>query len=411
MKILLLTYFFDPCNYVGANRVNSLYKYWRRHGHQVTVVCRHWNGRERGWPELTAPTSNSRIQQDHGGEIHYRPWSLPASSPFLPSKLGVLKNWLLGHFSWEQDCSQFESYLIDEIGLSDFDLIVASSPPHNLASLLYRLAPRAPQAKIVWDVRDFLNDVVLGTEPPPPLSSKVQYRALLKYLKRWSTRMHRVTCVVPAFVQLFEKHLDTQVVLVCNGFDEELCRSVRELEPTPASGFTLCHLGTVYPEHEYQTFITAFQQLLERHPESDIRLQCPGLEHIPAVAAEFRRQLGDRVETSGRISKVQALEMGYRSQLLVCFYRNPGCYPVKVFDYLGLHRPILVTPARNPLVRELLHSTQAGRATETVEETLGALEGWVSEFESSGNTLFRGEISEIDKWTQEQRALELIEGL
>src|SRR5688500_10355854 len=45
-KILIVSYYFPPCNIVSAQRAHSFAENFRRHGLHPIIVTRHWTGDE-----------------------------------------------------------------------------------------------------------------------------------------------------------------------------------------------------------------------------------------------------------------------------------------------------------------------------------------------------------------------------
>ncbi len=51
-KILIISYYFPPANYIAANRPKSFVENFKEHGLFPIIVTRHWDGDENGSEDL-----------------------------------------------------------------------------------------------------------------------------------------------------------------------------------------------------------------------------------------------------------------------------------------------------------------------------------------------------------------------
>jgi hypothetical protein len=110
------------------------------------------------------------------------------------------------------------------------------------------------------------------------------------------------------------------------------------------------------------------------------------------------------------------------SQLLVHFKWEDesviGGYSLKIFEYLGARRPILVTGGYGgDVLEELLRRTNTGVCAFTPEQIKNQLMIWYKEYKEKGNVDYTGKETEIMKYSHREMAkrfseiLELITGI
>jgi len=77
--------------------------------------------------------------------------------------------------------------------------------------------------------------------------------------------------------------------------------------------------------------------------------------------------------------------------------------PTKLFDYIGLKRPVLAVAPHDSQIDKFLRFTYAGTVCSSVSEIENILEDWISQFENSGKITFDGNPDRIKMYTREMQ--------
>src|SRR5262245_60326265 len=285
------------------------------------------------------------------------------------------------HIGWKQPALQAVRALMAR---TRFDIVYSTSPPES-AHLVARAIKREFGIPWIADLRDLWSDD--------------HYRQRSQ-AKRWVLRRIEqrtladadvlVTVSEPWRCQLaasYETHA-RRVICVPHGFDAEDYRT----SASRSDRFTITYTGTLDrrfqdPEpffaalgdavgrgqldrdhvrvnfHVFRDNSPDLHALPARYDLAGIVMRCPRLEYRACLAAQQ--------------SSTALLAIQWRS---VAALGNP---PLKVFDYLGARRPILVVGTGDHVLRPLLEETGAGLVARSPAEIARVLADWYAEFRAT----------------------------
>jgi glycosyltransferase involved in cell wall biosynthesis len=230
------------------------------------------------------------------------------------------------------------------------DALLTSSPPHCVQLLGYYLQRRF---KLPW-VADFRDPWITGRTP------KENHRFRLSWESRWERKVIARADIVVANAPLAAQWLQEafpsypgKVRTILNGFDAENVTSV----PAPHSSngtLRILHTGELYAGRDPRPFLDAVQEL-----------QRNGAESLPPICVSFlgrndmgsrrfraeilRRSLDTLVEVGGQVAYDEAIQAMKNSDILLLL-DTPGRrigVPAKLYEYIGVGRPILALAERD----------------------------------------------------------------
>ncbi|KAA9327399.1 glycosyltransferase family protein [Adhaeribacter soli] len=401
-KILLVAYYFRPCNYVGANRANAFADFFAEKGWDVTVVTRAWTGTEKVWEDyLDSQEGEPRIVKEASGvKIHYLPYKafrFPENR-ILASLKTATRN-LTGRFHFELEFDQYQDYIAELIKKEKFNYVLASSPPLTVLKVAAD-ASENTATKLLVDIRDFENDILLYQEPRLSLLRKLQFRVLMMYFQKWIKGAACIFTASPPFTTFIAKKTDKEVFTLTNGFDD-LVSTIRA-EPYPDL-FNISVIGTLYKEANIDTLLEGIELLFRENPSVKIKFNLIGVKALPDVAKRFENVIPEsKLNLTHRVNRSEALEVAARSHVLLLagFDTMKGVYTTKVFEYLGLRKNIIQVPGDGDVVEELLNYTQSGKAPHSAEEFCSVIMDWYREWEQTGKLEFNGIDSRINEYSR-----------
>ena len=195
------------------------------------------------------------------------------------------------------------------------------------------------------------------------------------------------------------------VYTITHGFDPT------EVNSPPASlttKFTITYTGTIYEKHDPSKLLTALQHLILNSSidSDDIEVRFYGHKNVWLdKEIEYYGLLGI-IKQYGLVSRDIAVEKQRESQALLRFkLEDPqelGNYSGKLFEYLAARRPILATGGTKDVDCELLDETKAGVCALTVEDTEKVLEELYREYKLKGKIAYKGEETELNKYTHQE---------
>lgn len=410
-KIILLAYYYFPCNYVASNRPASLARNFAKHGYDVTVVTRHWTGKEKVWSDyMKGDERPIEIKKESNVEIH----SLPIKSFKYPPQplsllLTVYKN-LTGNFNYELQYDSFTPYIDQLLSQQEFDYIVVSTPPHTVLKTGAILAKRFSIPMLV-DIRDFENDILLYRKKRLTWFRQQQHKLLMFYFKKWMKQALTVFTTNVFLTEFIQNKTGSDTFTLSNGFNEELL----ELnEPQSTQNFIITVTGTLYEMANLSVMLDALNLLIQRHPEAHFKFQFIGLLANEPVANLFRAIIPeDKLLLTHRLPQAEALRISSASHVLMVdgFDEMRGVCATKVYEYLGLRRTIIQIPSDRDAVDALLTYTQAGKAPHTAEDAYATIMEWYREWSETHNLSYHGYIERILEFSREKQFEKLLKKL
>jgi glycosyltransferase involved in cell wall biosynthesis len=238
--------------------------------------------------------------------------------------------------------------------------ILTSGPPHSthlIGAWLSRLTG------VPW-AADFRDPLFLSNKPAfladrsSPLLMTLDRKLEEYILARASfvmTTTRRLTD------ELAERHPDwaAKVVTVPNGYDPDDFATVKS---RPGAGFTISYLGTLYGSRNPEPVLRAVASLIAKGSvdRADVSIKLVGdCEHTaagPTRSIVERHGLVGNVQLVPWLPRPDAMEVMAGSHLLLLLAEKQELMiPAKVYDYLGISRPILALTeegATSDLLRE-----------------------------------------------------------
>jgi glycosyltransferase involved in cell wall biosynthesis len=353
-RLLMIIPFFPPIAGGGVYRPLSFVKYLERHGWRTTVVAPRgdafWIRDERLAEQVPPACEVIRTGVMSGQAV--LSWMRRARGQIrAPQKrsfgaFSVVRRLAAGflipdtYIGWYPYAVRAARRVLIR---RRFDAIYSTSPPetsHLVALKLHKLTG------LPWvaDFRDpWMNLYLL--KPPTPLHAKL-HRRLEKLV------CERANAVVTTEWQ--EKLLREQyprlksVHRIPNGFDGTEVASVEALRPpAPPGRFRILHAGMLTQNRSAIPFLRALKRFLSRRPE--VR---GGIEALFVGPREDKNEhavhdfgLSDVVEFRDSVPHEETLQLEKRSHILLLIkHVNPdydGIVPGKLFEYIGVRRPIL----------------------------------------------------------------------
>lgn len=230
---------------------------------------------------------------------------------------------------------------LSEARAVSFDAVYSTSPPET--SHLVADAVRA-QTGLKWvaDFRDpWMNLRLL--EPPSSLHAMVHRALEARVCGRASTvvvttRWHEGV--------LRDAYPKCRVARIPNGYDGEEVRSVSSLAPGHHP-MRFVHAGMLTQKRSAVPFLEALAIFFARRPEarSEVEVDFVGAREDENERAVARLVLGDRVRFRTSIAHDEVLRLERQAHVLLLIKhmdsRYDGLVPGKLYEYIGLARPIL----------------------------------------------------------------------
>jgi glycosyltransferase involved in cell wall biosynthesis len=396
-RVLVLSYFFPPCNLPASQRAGGWARYLPEHGFHPVVVTRNWEHPVRRAEDVVRPGGTSIVHREAGGsDVFYLPHRGSLRDRLYCGLAGSGLQWLSKPFTLAERIAQHyvdaatpfrylyhfaRQYLHHHPDVCD---LIVTGGPFVLFKFGAQLAAEFPRLRWVADYRDeWTNSQLAARSWTSTLLGRLDRRSE----RRWLRSAAFVTSVSPFHTRTISAQVERPGHTIYNGFDVE-ARPEAAQDPDL---FTLVYNGTVYPTQPVEDLVAAVRRLADRHPELRIRLRFPGLEFDPVQAARVRSAASGReslVEMTDRLPRDEVIRLQLEAHVLVMLAHRGvrGVASTKMFEYMGLDRPILVYPNDHDILEELVVDTEAGFVCDTPADLDRRLEALAQQFLCTGRT-------------------------
>ena len=427
-RVLILSYFFPPCNLTASQRAMSWAKYLGEFGYFPIIVTRNW---DRGISEpsdqhfKTHQTTILHKTPDY--EVYYLPYKpslrdkifTHASTSRLKSFRQFLTFWelLLQHFTDRvlpfRNFYSFSSKFIKNN--PDIKTVIVTANPNVLFKFGYKLS-RKFDIKWVADYRDYWTI----REETHWYDNIRWFRNLLHRLEqksemKWTSTASFITSVSDLYTQKLSKYLGKTGYTVFNGFIPEDFSPSEKIQPYDY--FTITFNGTMIERQDSGIFLKAFRRLVEDHKGiHHIHLNFIGTGFDKAQEARIRKILGGLEENftiTKRLPRKKAIEMQLKSHvlLLMAYGKVKGAPGTKTFDYLGAGKHIILCPSDQDILEEIVSKSGLGFICNNEQEAYETLSSLFNEYISKGYMQATGNKTEIEKYSRRNQTKAMAEAL
>jgi glycosyltransferase involved in cell wall biosynthesis len=423
-KVLIITYFFPPCNLTAGQRSLGWAQYLKDFGYEPIIVTRNWDQVING-PEDMHHTSGIELQTEKNdaytayylpfkGNLRDRLYSRYGKSKFSLVRKALSLFELIGHHFITSLIPFANLYRFADQYLTknkDVAAVIVSGNPFELfrfGFLLHR------KHKLPWiaDYRDDWNTSNVN-DSRGPLDS------LLRMLEKRSERRYIGTA---ACITTVSKHYAGKIssftgvpgYVLQNGYFPDDYAAYENLQSYEE--FTLLYNGMLYPSQQIEVVLDAFKQLVDMHPEhrSKIKLRFPGILFLKDVATRVEalmRGYEDVMWMSPRIPRSEVLTMQAKSHLLLMVSHRDakGIPSSKIYEYLGLGKPVLICPGDGDVLDETFSPYDLGFVANTSHEALEILKMHFNAFLENRPAVENANRSYALKFTRQEQTKVLAE--
>lgn len=385
-KILLISYFYPPCNLTAAQRVAGWAKYLHESGYYPIVVTRNWDKRiEQSEDVLYSSGTSLQVEKRGTHEVHYVPYKpglrdriftrlsgtkLQGLSKLFTALELIMENFSMRFIPHRNIYRHADKLLSEDRSIQQ---VIISGNPFNQFAFGYHLKKRHP---IQWiaDYRDDWNTSEL--EVKPSASSRLIAKLQAHSEKKWVGTAVCITSVSQHYVQKIAQFVNRPGYVVLNGYDFELPDPC----PQPESDiFRITYNGSLYASQPIEVFLEAVKSVIRCNDKVlPIEVHFPGLAYDPVQKMRVEALTKDiqaHIFITARLPKEEVIDLQLRSDVLLMVAHNniKGIPSSKLFEYIGLERTILVCPTDSDVIEEMVTTTATGHTVQSIDECISVL--------------------------------------
>lgn len=361
-KILIISNFYLPQKHIAVSRITSFAKYFHEFGYDVTV--------------LTKGLENEFISND-GINIYYVA-NKSMISKFDTNKkeakiihyLKCIYNIIFMNIFFDEEASWRKEAIkkIREICINQsFDYILSSAPPISPHIIAAEIKQKYPSIKWIADMRDAL------WSPNYPNNMKNRMLRKAKEILEKSDLLLAVSRPqLIKYREITNKKIDCLEIRNGYDYDTELVRCLIKSKDK----FTILYTGNFYGPRNPQNFFRALEMLIKKKNIENIYVEIIGNNspvNIPQSISKYILEQ-DKMEYMDLIKY-----MYQRANLLLLISPSnieEGVYTGKLFDYIGIGKPILGLVPKNDVAAQLIAKSKVGylAENENIVDIMNAIE-------------------------------------
>ena len=376
-KVLIISYFFPPCNLTASNRIAGWEKHLPEFGFYPIIVTRNWTGLELTAEErLMDSGSELRVEKKDHSEVHHLPYRASLRDKLFRkagnnSVYRLLSKFLtlVGVFL-QSLCIRAIPYnnlyfhakrLLKEN--SDISTVLISGNPFEQFYFGYKLKKAFTRISWIVDYRDdwTTTEVV-----------KVPFRSFHRYFeKKWVGTASCFTTISPHYQSKISAFVGIPGHVIYNGFSE-----IIELkEKSNLDEFVITYNGTLYETQNIEIFLEGLKLFIDANTDKKITFNMPGILFDQKQANRVLKNMKgyeSHLVMTDRISKEEVIEFQKNSDLLLMVSHSniKGVTSSKIFEYISLQKPFIVCPNDHDVLEEIAVQSGLGIVLNSHQQVL-----------------------------------------
>jgi hypothetical protein len=381
-KVLILSYYFPPCNLTPSERIFSWAKYLSKGNYYPIIVTRNWDTPITNSTTDAYKSSGSevKIEKHDDYEVHYLPYKSSLKDRLFINLDGTklyiiylvfalidhIKNLL---FVKHSSFSIFYSYVLNILKTdTSIDKMVVSASPYELFGLAYHIHK---ERSINWiaDYRDdwSTSEVALSSVYKKKLNLINKY-----YEKKWLSNCSHFMSVSEHYVNKITLLTGKQGRVLSNGYLAENYLVSNDLYES----FTITYVGSIYSTQPIELFIKGIIEFIIRNQNCKLTIQFVGIKNeLPIINNRIMPYIIGYEKYfvfTERVSKKEAINIQSKSHLLfICSHHKlKGIPGSKLYEYIALRKNVLVYPTDGDIIEKTLMETRQGLICHNMEEMI-----------------------------------------
>lgn len=376
-KVLIISYFFPPCNLTASNRIAGWEKHLPEFGIYPIIVTRNWTGSEMTAEErLMDSGSELRIEKKEHSEVHYLPYRTSLRDRFfrksgnnsvyrIISKMltlvGVFVQPLcIRAIPYSNLYFHAKSILKEN---PDVNKVLISGNPFEQFYFGYKLKKAFPEISWIADYRDdwTTSEVV-----------NVTFRSFHRHFeKKWVGTASCFTTISPYYQSKISNLVKIPGHTIYNGFDK-LIENTHKSSP---DSLVITYNGTLYETQNIEIFLEGLKLFINVNPDKKITFNMPGILFDQKQANRVLKCMEgyeSHLFMTDRISKEEVIEIQKKSDLLVMIAHTniKGVTSSKIFEYISLQRPFIVCPNDHDVLEEIAIKSGVGVVLDSQQQVV-----------------------------------------
>jgi glycosyltransferase involved in cell wall biosynthesis len=373
-KVIIISYFYPPANFVGGDRADSWTKYLPQKNIYPIVITRNWNDNQKDLTDIVINNDYSVTKTDTH-EIHRLPVknslrdqiAQKKGLSFIQKALtfgGLLRSnfSLYGHSSrsfYDKACELIEEH-------NDIKAVIVSGRPFfnfNVGHLLKR------KYQLLW-IPDYRDDwTTRVTSIPVGILQKILYKLEQKNELKWTENADFFIAATSMINHSIGEYIGKTGYTITNGYD--LSEIVEEPTVDLNKPLTMTYIGTLYAYQPMVDMIEVYKSAIDNG--ADLIIRFIGIDTLPAEKEKVIKAIEGyekNFQVIDRIPKEELKDVASDTDYFFLTGYNDfvSSLPVKLFNYLAFKKPIVLYLSDKGIMRDFIRTTKSGYVIEEPDQ-------------------------------------------
>lgn len=415
-RVLILAYFFPPCNLTASNRAYGWVKYFHKFGIYPVVITRSWENEIKDQSSiLQAAGKEIIIQKNDTHEVHILPY-VPNTRDRFSNKSGFLASIIskaltvfslvFQNFSFKAgNTAFFKNYIEKLLKKEKFDGLIITGNPFNLFKIGHFINKKY-KTKWIADYRDDWCTSEL-TENNGLLFKLIRIFEV-RSEKKWIKSASNITSISDYYVNKISDFTKVKGVEIINGYIDLVDKEAKSNE----NDFHITYNGSLYNTQPIEQFINPVVQYIKDNPEAKIKINFPGLLFAPEQGERINKLIAgheDKFFLSNRIPHQEVLKIQNQSHMLLMVgHENlKGIPSSKIYEYMSLKKPILLINPDKDILEYSIKNCGLGFVAETEKEVYNTIDSNYKKFLAKQPIIEQIDENKLSEFSREKSAEKL----
>lgn len=420
-KVLIISYFFPPCNLTASQRTYNWGKYFKEFGYDPIIITRKWD-----YP-INTPSDIGKSSRSMDIEVlvneKYKVYYMPYKGSlkdrifeknierykFTRKTLSFIELFFQNNSIKVLPYSNIYAKASQIIKKEKITNIIVSGSPFTCFHMGYKLKKKYPHIKWIADYRDDWTTTELVNRNIG--LDAVLFKMEQKSEKKWLSNAAFFTTVSDYYVKKIAKFTGLQGFELINGFGEEL-KDLKAIQ-LDKSRFEITYNGSLYSTQKIEPFLIAAKKVINRFENQiHIQLNFPGLgfdlTQAKRVELALKGYEGHYTITE-RIQREEVIKIQHKSNILLMIAHQglKGIPSSKLYEYVGLKKPVLLYPNDNDIIEKTLKDCSLDIICEDEMDIEKKLSKLIKDYILNGENSFFWERQKVDKYHRKQQVKKL----
>lgn len=426
-KVIILSYFFPPCNLTASQRAYGWARSLNKYGYYPIVITRSWDITIHK-PEDASKRSGTEVvvKKENGFEVHYLPYRPSLRDHLFTSKnqnrifllirkiLTFIELLSYGVTSFFIPYKNMYSYARNYLKTNkDIQALIVTANPFVMFKFGY-LLHKEFGIKWIADYRDDWNTSAFIKE-----LSGLSLERILRFFEhkneiQWVSSASLITSISEPYALKIENFVGLKAKVLLNGYLKEDLDLIQERIPSDC--FKIIYNGTLYDSQPVEIILDSFKALLQKYPDANIQISFIGTGYDPEQEKRIKNKaiqlnILQSIKISERKPRIEVLKIQRAAHvlLMIAHQGKKGIPSSKIYEYLAIGKPIVSFPSDEDIIDDTLKNYNLGTICNSPEQLLNTFDSLFQLFQKGEYATLTADKEYVKQFSREHQTKYLAE--